>query len=93
MRSGGPVPLDSLPFAPQRSQAFSQAARVKITYNGQDHEVPEGLTVARFLELFALPSRGIAVELNLEVVPRAQHPQRTLSAGDRLEVVTLVGGG
>lgn len=66
---------------------------MKITYNGQEREVPEGLTVARFLELLGLPTRGVAVELNQEVVPRAKHPQHVLSAGDRLEIVTLVGGG
>jgi sulfur carrier protein len=66
---------------------------VKITYNGHEREVPDGLTVARFLELLELPTRAIAVELNLEVVPRAKHPERVLSAGDRLEIVTLVGGG
>jgi sulfur carrier protein len=35
----------------------------------------------------------VAVELNLEVVPRAQHSSTALREGDRLEVVTLVGGG
>jgi sulfur carrier protein len=35
----------------------------------------------------------VAVEVNLEVVPRAQHAQTRLRDGDRLEVVTLVGGG
>jgi sulfur carrier protein len=66
---------------------------VKITYNGRERDVPEGLTVARFLEILELPTRGIAVELNHEVVPRARHPEHVLSAGDRLEIVTLVGGG
>lgn len=66
---------------------------MNITYNGQPKEVAPGLTVARFLEELALPTRGIAVELNLEVVPRAMHPTRVLADGDRLEIVTLVGGG
>lgn len=66
---------------------------MNITYNGQPKEVPAGLTVARFLEELSLPTRGIAVELNLEVVPRAMHPTRVLTEGDRLEIVTLVGGG
>jgi sulfur carrier protein len=35
----------------------------------------------------------VAVEINLEVVPRAQHRETVLNAGDRVEVVTLVGGG
>jgi len=70
-----------------------EALHVNITYNGQPKEVSSGLTVARFLEELALPTRGIAVELNLEVVPRAMHPTRVLAEGDRLEIVTLVGGG
>jgi sulfur carrier protein len=35
----------------------------------------------------------VAVELNLSLVPRALHEQQLLTEGDRLEVVTLVGGG
>jgi len=40
-----------------------------------------------------LDPRRLAVELNLELVPRAEHARQKLAEGDRLEIVTLVGGG
>jgi len=56
-------------------------------------EVADGATVASLLDELELVSRHVAVEVNLEVVPRARHADRLLAAGDQLEVVTLVGGG
>jgi len=66
---------------------------VKIIYNGMSREVADGATVASLLDELELVSRHVAVEVNLEVVPRALHADRLLAAGDQLEVVTLVGGG
>jgi sulfur carrier protein len=40
-----------------------------------------------------MPTRGVAVEVNHEIVPRHLHEQQRLQEGDRLEVVSLVGGG
>ena len=64
-----------------------------ITVNGQPREVDEGSTVAALLETLGLDPRQLAVERNLELVPRTVHDATVLGAGDRLEVVTLVGGG
>ncbi len=61
--------------------------------NGEEREVPEGTTVLALLERAAVDRRRVAVEVNLEVVPRTEHPTRALRAGDRVEVVTMVGGG
>ena len=64
-----------------------------IVFNGQAREVADGVTVAQLLDTLKLASRHVAVEVNLELVPRAQHAECMLREGDRLEVVTLVGGG
>jgi sulfur carrier protein len=45
------------------------------------------------LQQFKMEPRYVAVEVNLALVPRGQHAQYVLKDGDRLEVVTLVGGG
>jgi len=64
-----------------------------IQVNGKPHEVASGTSVANLLEELGVKQPHVAVELNLEVVPRAAHVATTLQEGDRLEVVTLVGGG
>lgn len=66
---------------------------MKILVNGEPREVAVGATVASLLHELNLPSQRVAVEVNLEIVPRDRHHGQTLREGDRLEVVTLVGGG
>lgn len=66
---------------------------MQISVNGTPREVESDATVASLIELLGLELRGLAVERNLELVPRAEHASTRLTAGDRLEVVTLVGGG
>jgi sulfur carrier protein len=66
---------------------------VRVLVNGEAREVPAGTTVAGLLRVLALESERVAVERNGRLVPRAQHAATELAEGDRLEVVTLVGGG
>ena len=64
-----------------------------IQVNGESREVAAGSSVSQLLAELGVTQPHVAVELNLEVVPRAQHTATALQEGDRLEVVTLVGGG
>jgi sulfur carrier protein len=66
---------------------------MQIEVNGQQREVPEGMTITGLLRELDVKVPHVAVEVNLEVVPRARHGETKLHPGDRLEVVTLVGGG
>jgi sulfur carrier protein len=66
---------------------------MKLTVNGQECELAEGTTIADLLAELKLDPRMLAVERNLNLVPRGQHAETQLEAGDRVEVVTLVGGG
>ena len=66
---------------------------MEITVNGQLRRVAEGITVAELLEELGLTDKQVAVEANLELVPRQGHAGHRLAEGDRLEIVTLVGGG
>jgi sulfur carrier protein len=66
---------------------------VKILVNGQPREVAPGSTVADLLAELEMTARGVAVEVNLELVPRARHAEHVLHEADQLEIVTLVGGG
>ena len=64
-----------------------------VTVNGTAREVADATTVADLLESLRLTAKPVAVEVNLELVPRQQHAEHRLAEGDRLEIVTLVGGG
>jgi thiamine biosynthesis protein ThiS len=66
---------------------------VKLCLNGDLRETPDLATVADLAAWLNLPTFGSAVELNGEVIRRADHPATPLKEGDRLEVVRLVGGG
>ena len=66
---------------------------MNVVVNGEPREVADDSTVASLVRSLGVTEPHVAVELNLEVVPRAMHGETLLHAGDRLEVVTLVGGG
>ncbi len=66
---------------------------IEVVINGQPRSVNTGTTVSALIAELGLAGRPVAVERNREVVPRAQHASTVLAAGDRLEVVTFVGGG
>jgi thiamine biosynthesis protein ThiS len=61
--------------------------------NGEPRDLPPDPTVAGLLRELALDPRQVAVERNREIVPRASYGDAPLAEGDRLEVVTFVGGG
>jgi sulfur carrier protein len=66
---------------------------MRIICNGEPRELEGSWTVERLLAEFGLEAKHVAVEVNLELVPRARHAERPLADGDRLEIVSLVGGG
>nr|WP_301540716.1 sulfur carrier protein ThiS [Corallococcus exiguus] len=67
---------------------------VNVWVNGEARTLPEGSTLSSLLALLELGSGpGVAVEVNAEVVRRARHPEHRLQDGDRVEIVTFVGGG
>jgi sulfur carrier protein len=66
---------------------------ISVVINGQPKSVNVGTTVEKLIVDLGLGDRKVAVERNRTVVPRAQHATTELADGDRLEVVTFVGGG
>lgn len=64
-----------------------------LTVNGETHEVPDGMTVRELLERLDVPRGRVAVEVNLQIVRKDKHERHELNDGDRLEIVTFVGGG
>ena len=66
---------------------------MQILLNGEFLELPDDATVADLLVRLDLTGRRVAVERNLDIVPRSQHATTALADGDRLEVVHAIGGG
>jgi thiamine biosynthesis protein ThiS len=72
---------------------MAEPAGIQVSVNGEPLQVPSGSTVADVLRELSLDLARVAVEHNLRVVPRAEHARLRLNHGDRLEIVTFVGGG
>ena len=66
---------------------------MRILVNGQWQEHGGELSVADLIGRLSLDERRLAVELNERILPRAKYAQTPLADRDRLEIVTLVGGG
>jgi sulfur carrier protein len=66
---------------------------IEVVINGESRTVVHGTTVAALISELGFGDRRVAVERNREVVPRAEHASTVLAAGDKLELVTFVGGG
>ena len=64
-----------------------------IIVNGKEINLTEDTTVAEYLEQNQYQVKRIAVELNGDILPKYSYSDTMLKAGDRLEVVTFVGGG
>jgi len=64
-----------------------------IQVNGEPREVPKGLNVTELVEHLGLTANRLAIERNLELLPRAQWGTTAVSGNDRFEIVHLVGGG
>lgn len=64
-----------------------------MVINGETRAIASGSSLADLLRELALDPRTVAVERNLEIVPRSEYATCVLEGGDRLEVVTFVGGG
>ena len=71
----------------------AEAATISITVNGEAREVPAPASVADLLRRIGLDTRKVAVERNMEIVPRSAYAETGLAAGDALEIVHFIGGG
>lgn len=64
----------------------------QIELNGEPHQTQADSVAALIAEL-GLPGRKIAVERNLEIVPKSAYAETEVTSGDRIEIVHFVGGG
>lgn len=66
---------------------------MKIILNGRPHVLEQSLTLADLLSVLGVSRAKIAVERNLEIVPKSAFDAVVLEDGDKLEIVQFVGGG
>ncbi len=66
---------------------------MQATVNGQQKEIDSGTNVTALLGLYELEPIRVAVEINEDLVPRSSFSTTTIFEGDRIEIVTFVGGG
>lgn len=68
-------------------------AAITITVNGENRASSAGVTVTDLLRNLGLNAARVAIERNLEILPRPKWPETRVEAGDRYEIVQFVGGG
>ncbi len=66
---------------------------MQIQVNGEMLQVLDGITLTGLIEQLELGEKRIAVELNLEIIPRSEHVETVLKESDRVEIVHAIGGG
>lgn len=66
---------------------------MRLVVNGVERALPEGTTISGLLEVLKVDPDGVAVAVQLQVVPRSQHAVFLLSEGMRVEIIQAVGGG
>jgi sulfur carrier protein len=67
---------------------------ITVVANGRPVELPDGSTLTGLLDALGVPAKAVAaMEHNGEPVPRSDHAARSLTDGDRVELVRAVAGG
>ena len=66
---------------------------MQLTVNGEVRSIQGVGDVAALVAALGLDGRKVAVERNLEIVPKSRYAQTSLADGDRIEIVSFVGGG
>jgi|TARA_B110000091_G_C13722418_1_gene435380 sulfur carrier protein len=66
---------------------------MQIKLNGEFKQIVDQCSITEILKILDLQNIRLAVEVNLEVIPHAQHASFMLSAGDNIEIIQAVGGG
>lgn len=66
---------------------------ISIQVNGENREAPSGTTIRALLDQLGLNGGRVAIEYNLQILPRTKWDETQVNPGDRLEIVQFVGGG
>jgi sulfur carrier protein len=85
--------LWKLIYGPKPESFRERRAPMKAVVNGKQEALPEKMTVSDLLEEKKMRRNRIAVEINRNIVPRADYDRTVIHDGDVIEVVSFMGGG
>lgn len=66
---------------------------IEITLNGEAYQLNQTMTVADLIAKLGMTEKRVAVEYNLEILPKSLHAETQIQAQDRVEIVHAIGGG
>lgn len=66
---------------------------MNIVLNGEEINIADSLSILGLIDLYELPATKVAVERNLEIVPKSAYVTTMLKENDRVEIVHFIGGG
>ena len=69
------------------------ADSIQVQVNGERRELRAGISVRELLEHLGLNPGRVAIEYNLEILPKTKWEETRIASGDRFEIVQFVGGG
>lgn len=78
---------------PARPILIAMQTPATVTLNGESRALDTPISVAQLIDLLGLDTRKVAVERNMEIVPRSTYAETWLADGDELEIVHFIGGG
>lgn len=77
----------------RRAAGVTSSGDMRLFVNGEERVFEAPLTVAGLVAALGLDGRKLGIERNLEIVPKSTYGDVALAEGDRLEIVTFIGGG
>ncbi len=66
---------------------------MNILLNNKPEELLERLTIKKLLEMKSIKSKYYAIEINNKIIPKSEHAEYLLKDGDKIEIITAIGGG
>ncbi|MCK5578374.1 MAG: sulfur carrier protein ThiS [Planctomycetes bacterium] len=66
---------------------------MEVILNGEKKEIAENISVKKLLAGLGIKTEQVAVELNLTIVPKTEYGNKIIKAGDKIEIISFVGGG
>jgi len=66
---------------------------MNVTINGEEHKLSEALSMSALMEHLGVEPNQVAIERNLEIVPKSLHSKVIVAEGDVIEIVEFIGGG